>query len=147
MNLGDNVIVGLLREFTPNRRLKGTEMAMRPQSSQQHHLLLEDLMPRVLELICRGSRVADIAQLVAQPELDRRMHTAVELGQHEETPAEEFAQLRFGGYWVGKDYPEEGDCTAGYDGGEFVGAEQVDWVVGLAVDFGCGDAEFAGLLC
>lgn len=147
LDLRDDVIVDLLREFPPDRWLKGTEMTMRPQSSQQHHLLSEDLMPRRLELISRRGSVLEITQSIAQPELDRRMHAAVELGQHEQTSDEELAKLGFGGYWVGEDYPEEGDCAASCYSGEFVGAEKVDWVVGLTVGFGCADAEFADLSC
>lgn len=75
------------------------------------------------------------------------MHAAVKLGESEETAAEELSESRFGGYREGKEDPEEGDAAAYGDGGEFAGAEEVDWVVRLAVG-GCEiEAEFADLVC
>lgn len=75
------------------------------------------------------------------------MHAAVELSEDEKTVAEELSESRFGGHREGKEDPEEGNAAADGDGGEFVGAEEVDWVIRLAVG-GCAvEAEFADLVC
>lgn len=85
-------------------------------------------------------------EFAGEPELDGCVHAAVEFGEDEESASESLAEGGFGGYGVGEDDPEEGDGAAGGDGGEFVWAEEVDRVVGLAVGGGDFDAEFADLV-
>ena len=85
-------------------------------------------------------------EFTGEPELDGRVHAAVELGEDEESASQGLAEGGFGGYGVGEDDPEEGDGAAGGDSGEFVWAEEVDGVVGLAVGGGDFDAEFADLV-
>lgn len=53
--------------------------------------------------------------------------------------------MGFCGYGVWEDHPEEGYGAAGGYGGQFVWAEEVDWVVGLAVGLGGYNAQLADL--
>ena len=87
----------------------------------------------------------DIFQLAVQPQLNSGVHAAVELGEDEETAPHHSAKLRFGSYRVREYHPEEGDAAAGCYGGQFVGSEEVDWVIGLAVGGSEIDSELADL--
>lgn len=145
LDLGDDIVVDLLGELPADRRLKGTEMTVHAQAGQQRHFLFEYRVPRALEMVARRSAVFDIAQSCGQPELDRRVHVAVELGEHEETAAEEFAELRFRRDRIWEYHPKKGHGASCCHCRQLVRAEEIDWVVWLAVGFGFSDADFPHL--
>lgn len=122
-------------------------MAEGSERSEEGHFLFEYGPARFLELSHRRCLCLlwIIVKLPPKPKLNRRVHAAVEPGEDEQPAAQRPAQPAFGCYGVWQDHPDEGDCAAGGHGEELVGAEEVDWVVGLAVGGADFEAEFADL--